>query len=75
MSPGGLPPEVATNLQQALVNIAAELAGPHKPSYTIDGKTMDWNGYYAMLTARYKDIEGMLQRAGGPFEIRSYGVT
>lgn len=68
----------AENLQTALDNIAARLAemtvNP-KPDYSVDGESYSWAGLFQMLTAQQTELEKALQRASGPFEVRSQGTT
>lgn len=64
----------AENLTTALNQIATQLAdltAAPKPSYSVNGRSISWGEHFAALTARYEEIEKMLQRADGPFELRS----
>jgi len=67
----------AENLQTALDGIAAKLADMSanpKPDYSVDGESYSWAGLFQMLTAQQKELEQALQRANGPFEVRSRGA-
>lgn len=68
----------ADNLQTALDNIAARLAdvtANPKPSYSVDGESVSWTEYFNALTQQQLALEQALQRANGPFEVRSRGIT
>lgn len=65
------------NLQTALDEIAerlAEITTSSKPSYSIDGESISWNEYRSGLIMDMIELEKALQRASGPFEVRSRGV-
>jgi len=47
--------------------IAAAVADP-KPSYSIDGQSVNHDAYLASLTARLKEINRLIVEIGGPFE-------
>ena len=67
----------AENLQTALDGIAAKLADMSanpKPDYSVDGESYSWAGLFQMLVAQQKELEQALQRASGPFEVRSRGA-
>lgn len=63
-------------LTTAINNIAqrlADITANPKPTYTEDGASYDWAGYFAMLTDKQLALEQALQRCDGPFEVRSMG--
>lgn len=65
------------NLQTAYENACqrlAEYTATAKPTYSEEGKSWQWGSYYDSLVERILELEGALQRAGGPFEVRSQGV-
>jgi hypothetical protein len=68
-----------TDLENLLTRrsaILAELAaGPSKPSYTIDGQSVDWNGYRSSLLNELTMLNGQIAAAEGPWEIESRGMT
>lgn len=70
----------AENLQAALdayalkLRTVAENDSP-KTTYSVNGESYDWIGYQQFLIDKMKELEMMIQRAGGPFEVRSQGVT
>jgi len=47
--------------------LATEAASP-KPSYSIDGQSVDWNGYRAAVLKQIADLNGLLATASGAFE-------
>lgn len=59
------------NLQTAQANIAAALAaltadlaaGNHKPSYTIDGQTVNWTRYQEILVDNLAKIQAQIEVA------------
>lgn len=57
-------------------NIAAQIASitaNPKPSYSIDGQSVSWGEHFNNLMSQLKELESAVQRAGGPFEVRSWG--
>lgn len=65
------------SLIQAQTNIATQLAAVTanpKPSYSIDGKTVSWTEYQAMLIQQLETLAEQIQTIGGPFEVRSVGA-
>lgn len=68
----------ATNLQQALDNVAAKLAeitANPKPSYSIDGQSVSWGTYYKDLVALRNDLKAALVNAQDPYEMHVQGTT
>lgn len=58
-------------------NVAARLAevtASPRPNYAVDGESYEWADYVAMLTEQLENLDKAIQRAGGPFELRSYGM-
>ena len=47
--------------------LATEAANP-MPSYSIDGQSVDWNGYRAAVLKQIADLNGLLATASGAFE-------
>ncbi len=47
--------------------LATEAANP-KPSYSIDGQSVDWNGYRAAVLKQIADLNSLLATASGAFE-------
>lgn len=56
---------IKSNLISALVT---ESANP-KPSYSIDGQQVDWNGYRAAILKQITDIEALIDTESGPWEV------
>ncbi len=44
-----------------------------KPTYSLDGETVDWLGYQQALGKIMADVRTQMVRAAGPFEVRSRG--
>jgi hypothetical protein len=66
------------NLTAAYNNVAANLAAitaSPKPTYSLDGETYDWNQYFQLLTQQMLTLEEAIQRAAGPFEIRTQALS
>jgi hypothetical protein len=62
------------NLLQARSNIAAQLAamtGAPKPTYSIDGENVSWTDHFNSLVQRSKEINELIQIAGGVFELQT----
>jgi hypothetical protein len=49
----------------------AEICADPKPTYTADGRTIDWSGYAAELR---KTIDWCNAQLAGPVEIRSQAI-
>ncbi len=66
-----------TDLQDARDNIAANIkaitASP-KPSYSIDGQTVQWTAYLRMLIDKLKELNTQIN-AADPAEVHSVGIT
>ena len=66
-----------SDLEDARDNIATLLknmtANP-KPSYSIDGQTIQWSAYFRMLTDKLETINQAIS-AGNPFEETMQGYT
>jgi hypothetical protein len=45
-----------------------------KPSYSVDGESYSHGEYYQMLLTQQIELERAIQRASGPFQVRSRGV-
>ena len=59
------------------VNLAQQLAAitaSPKPTYDVDGDSIPWTEYHAMLTAQIANISKLIQ-AADPYEILSVAVT
>ena len=66
--------DLSTSLQSALENVILQLtlitANP-KPSYSIDGQSVSWESYYAMLLRSIDELRKQIQIQSGPFELRT----
>lgn len=68
----------AQNLETVRNQIAArlvEVTAENKPTYSVDGKSVSWESYVAMLSNQLEKIEAALARASGPFEERIQART
>lgn len=65
---------IATIKANLLSALATESASP-KPSYSIDGQQVDWNGYRAAITKQISDLNLLLMAEQGPVEDVLQGVT
>jgi hypothetical protein len=72
-------PTNLANLQAIQANWIAELAleaastlvnGP-KPSYSLDGESVQWEQYRDAMQKRIDNLYPLIQRAGGPFIVHS----
>jgi hypothetical protein len=63
-------PSTETIRDDALARLAEICADP-KPSYTVDGRTIDWEGYAAELR---KTIDWCNAQLAVPVEIRSQAI-
>lgn len=64
---------IATIKSNLLAALATESASP-KPSYSIDGQQVDWNGYRAAMMKQIADCDALLAVAAGPWEEVIEGV-
>ena len=63
-------------LQTALDNVRrnlADMTANPKPNYSVNGQSVSWQSLYDSYLNSMLKLEQALQRAGGPFEVRSYG--
>ena len=72
---------MATNLDtlntiksQILADLAAITLNP-QPSYSLDGQSVSWESYQAMLIDKLERINQLIQVEGGPFELRTLGTS
>lgn len=64
---------LAQNLQAAIDNIGVQLASmtaDPKPSYSVAGRSISWDEHFNALVENQGKLYGLLQKAGGPFEVR-----
>ena len=59
---------IATIRSNLLTALVTESANP-KPSYAIDGQSVDWNGYRAALLKQIADLNALMSSLDGPFEV------
>lgn len=64
------------NLQTRRSAITAELAaGNSKPSYSIGGQSVSWTEYRLSLYEEMDKINNLIRQLGGPWMVRSRGIT
>jgi hypothetical protein len=66
--------EVIRNIRSQTLVLIETLTAHPKPTYSIDGQTVDWGQYLARLQATVAWCDRQLQ-ADNPFEIHSQGYT
>jgi hypothetical protein len=72
-----------TNLQALKSNLIAALANESayqvsygaKPSYQIDGEQVQWTEYRDRMIDKIETLNKLIQVEGGPFELRTQGVS
>jgi hypothetical protein len=65
---------VLTTLQTAksnVCNLIALITANPKPTYSINGQSVQWESYYRTLTESLKTLNEQIQVAGGPFELQT----
>lgn len=65
---------IATIKANALANLASITASP-KPSYAVEGRTINWTEYHRELQALVKWCDEQAAADEGPYEIVSQGYT
>lgn len=71
-------PTASENLQTAINNLASALATESanpKPSYSINGESVDWNGYRAAMLKQIRDMSDLVDDLNGPFDVVVSGMT
>ena len=63
---------LATTRSNLLAALATDSASPSK-SYSIDGQSVDRNGWRRSLVAELKSLNEMATALGGPFEVETIG--
>lgn len=64
--------ETLTTIRDDAMTRLAEMYADPKPSYTADGRTVDWEGYAAQLR---QTIDWCNAQLAGPVEIRSQAIS
>lgn len=75
--------QVIANPTQANIDAAVSSLGMipgnfalnFRPTQTVDGESYDWTGMRSQLVRDLETLEKAIQRASGPFDIRSRGIT
>jgi hypothetical protein len=65
---------VLDNLTAAKANVAANLAAmtaSPKPNYSLDGESYSWAELFDIYMRQLLTLDEAIERAGGPFEIRT----
>ena len=81
-------PTLAEQYATIAANLAAELAGetarraaivaagnPAPTTYSVGGKSFDWNGYLATMMAQIKEANALANAAAPPFEEHMRGYS
>lgn len=67
---------IRSNLLQVLANETLyQVTYGAKPSYAIDGENVQWTEWRDRAMDKLDSLNRLIQVAGGPFEIRTQGVT
>lgn len=53
--------------------VAYQLTNGPKPSYSIDGESVDWPGWFAAMSDRLDSLNEQIKRARAPFMVVSRG--
>ena len=64
------------NLTTARAQIAerlVEVTSQPKPNYSVDGESYSWAEYMAQLQAQLEQLDKAIQRASGPFMVKTRG--
>jgi len=56
-----------------LAKLASESSSP-KASYSIDGQSVDYNGWYQAMWSQLQQVNKQINSAGGPFEVETIGA-
>ncbi len=73
--------DYVTNLETTRLRVSQRLAEVHanpKPSYSVNGQTIQWSGYCNMLTESLARLNKLIEQGevdDEPFEIASQGIT
>lgn len=59
--------------QTLATEAAYQAANGPKPSYSIDGETVNWDTWRDSMHAKIESLTKQIQAAGGPFSVRSRG--
>lgn len=62
-----------TTIRSNLLSKLATISADPKPSYNIDGQSVDYNAYYAALWGQLEQVNKQISTAGGPFEVETLG--
>ena len=65
--------ENLTTIRSNLLTALATASASPKASYSIDGQSVDYNGYYAALWGQLEQVNKQISTAGGPFEVETLG--
>jgi hypothetical protein len=66
------------NLTTSRLNISkriVEITANPKPSYSVNGQTVQWSAYLRMLIDKLDTIDLLVEKDNAPFEIVSQGFT
>jgi len=60
-----------TTARTNVANLLATITANPKPSYAINGQSVQWTEYYKVLLESLKTLNEQIQVAGGPFELQT----
>ncbi len=63
-----------TTIRSNLLTKLASVTADPKPSYLIDGQSVDHNAYRRSLLDELKATTELISAIGGPFEVETIGV-
>ena len=58
-------------VQSNLIAILEDMTAHPKPTYSLDGKSVSWGEYYAMIFQNLETVRRQIVFCQGPFEVRS----
>lgn len=65
---------VLAQARSNICNLLALISTNPKPTYSINGQSVQWTEYFKMLTESLKTINEQIQVAGGPFELQTQAI-
>ena len=65
---------IRANYIQALATESAyQVTNGPKPSYSIDGESVQWDSWRDSMTSKITELTELIQKLGGPVMVRSRG--
>ena len=66
------------SINAAITNVAAQIASitaNPQPTYSVDGQSVSWSEYLAMLTKQMEDLQEVSIFLTGPYSLVSQAIT